>query len=528
MTRFTFSISFVLTLWLGLVQAQTPTFHADVAPIVYSECTQCHRSGEIGPMPFTTYDEVSAYSGFISFVTSTGYMPPWTPDHEYSTLRGERYLTEEEIAVLAAWHEAGAPEGNPADNPGLPDFPEGSQIGTPDLVIAMPEPYVHGGDMTDQYQVFVLETGVTEETEIRAIEVRPSNAAIAHHTLIGYTANPSVIAQAESMDAADPALGYESFGDYGVDVEDFLFGGWVPGAEPIEFPATIGKKMAANGRLLVQMHYGPTPVEEADLTEINLFFANEPIQREVQLDMMTPLNLTEPFFILPNTVKTFHGVYAVQQDVSLLSITPHCHLLGQSWEVYAVSQDLADTIPLISIPEWDFNWQGIFSFPSLKHIPAGYTVHAFCTYDNTADNPNNPNNPPQWMSWGDLTGDEMFVLFFQFVEYMQGDEDISLSTADANTELVYQTDNLFPAWPNPVRPGHEVNIGFHLHGPDEVQLELLDARGRLIDMWLPRQVLPAGHHQRTFVLGDLRSGMYFYRLTHADGSQRSHVIQVVE
>ena len=249
------------------------------------------------------------------------------------------------------------------------------------------------------------------------------------------------------MDAEDDAPGYESFGDYGVNVEDFLFGGWVPGTPPTDFPPTIGKTIGPDGRLLLQMHYGPTPVEESDVTEINLFFADEPIQREVDLALMTVNNLTEPFFIAPNQVETFHGIYNVTSDMSLLSITPHCHLLGQSWEVYAVSGDGNDTIPLISIPEWDFNWQGIFSYPSLKHIPAGYKVHGYCTYDNTSDNPNNPNDPPQWTSWGDLTGDEMFVMFLQFVDYMPGDENISLSVPDEDTRIVYAADNLFAAWP---------------------------------------------------------------------------------
>ena len=514
----------VITVGFG----QAPTFHADIAPIIYQNCTECHRAGEIGPMPFTTYEEVSEYSSFISYVTATKYMPPWTPDPAYSTLRGERFLTEAEIELLADWHEAGAPEGDPADNPGLPDFPEGSQIGEPDLTLTMEEAYVHSGDMLDQYQVFVLETGVSEETEIRAVEIRPGNSAIAHHTLIAYTESPNSIAEAEAMDAADPAPGYESFGDYGVNVEDFLFGGWVPGAEPTEFPATIGKKIGPDGRLLVQMHYGPTPVEESDLTEINLFFANEPIQREVELAMMTPQHLPEPFYIQPNEVKTFHGVMNIPQDVSILSVTPHCHLLGQSWEVFAVSPDENDTIPLISIPEWDFNWQGIFGFPSLLHVPGGYKMHAICTYDNTSDNPYNPNDPPQWMSWGDLTGDEMYVLFFQFVEYMEGDENITLSTADEDTRIVYQSDVLFPAWPNPAKAGQEVTVSWHLNDPVEMTLELLDVRGRVVDTWLPMQSFPRGHHQRSFVLDALQSGTYFYRLTTADGLVRSHTVQVVD
>jgi hypothetical protein len=520
---FALFLSAAATAW-----SQAPTFHADIAPIIYQNCTQCHRSGEIGPMPFTTYAEVSEYSAFISYVTSTGYMPPWTPDPAYSTLRGERFLTADEIQLLADWHEAGAPEGDPADNPGLPDFPEGSQVGDPDLVISMPEPYLHGGDMGEQYQVYVLETGVTEETEIRAVEIRPENGAIAHHALIAYTENPNSIAGAEALDAETPEAGYESFGDYGVPVEDYLFGGWAPGVEPTVFPATIGKKIGPNGRFLLQMHYGPTPVDESDLTEFNLFFAEVPVQREVELSMMTPVHLTEPFFIQPNEVKTFHGITTVPQDISLLSVMPHCHLLGQSWEVYAVSPDGSDTIPLISIPQWDFNWQGIYDFPTLKHIPAGYKMHAWCTYDNTAENPNNPNDPPQFTAWGDLTGDEMYVLFFQFVEYLPGDENITLSTADEDTRIVYSTDNLFPAWPNPARAGQAVTVSWFFNEHTNAALELLDVRGRVVDEWMPMQSFAAGHHQRSFTLGSLNAGTYFYRLTTEGGAVRSHVVQLVD
>tara|TARA_B100000963_G_scaffold48059_1_gene36338 strand:+ start:294 stop:1877 length:1584 start_codon:yes stop_codon:yes gene_type:complete len=508
--------------------SQAPTFYADVAPIIYQNCTECHRTGEIGPMPFTTYEEVSEYSSFISYVTSTKYMPPWTPDPEYSALRGERYLTEAEIQLLADWHEAGAPEGDPADSPGLPDFPAGSQVGVPDLVISMPSAYAHGGDMEEQYQVYVLETGVDDETEISAVEIRPANGAIAHHALIGYTESASSISQAEALDAETPEEGYESFGDYGVPVDDFLFGGWAPGVEPTVFPSTIGKKISPNGRFLLQMHYGPTPVEESDLTSFNLFFADVPLQREVELEMMTPANLSDLFFIQPNEIKTFHGTIDIEEDISLLSVMPHCHLLGKAWEVYAVSSDYIDTIPLISIPDWDFNWQGIYDFPSLKHIPAGYTIHAICTYDNTANNPDNPNDPPQLTEWGDLTGDEMYVLFFQFVEYMEGDENITLSTADEDTRIVYQSDVLFPAWPNPLPAGKEVTVGWHLHEPTEMRLELFDVRGRLVDIWLPMQSFPRGHHQQSFALEALHSGTYFYRLTTAGGLVRSHTIQVID
>ena len=84
----------------------------------------------------------------------------------------------------------------------------------------------------------------------------------------------------------------------------------------------------------------------------------------------------------------------------MISIIPHSHLLGKSWEVYATSSNDQDTIPLIHIPDWDFHWQGIFTYPSMVHIPGGYTIHAIADYDNTSNNPYNPNNPPQSMQFG--------------------------------------------------------------------------------------------------------------------------------
>ena len=103
------------------------------------------------------------------------------------------------------------------------------------------------------------------------------------------------------MDAADPNPGYESFGDYGVNVDQFLFGGWVPGTPPLEFPPTIGHVAQPGSHLLLQMHYGPSSVEQTDQTEINLFFAEDPIQREVETFIMDPTYLDGGWgsFIIP-------------------------------------------------------------------------------------------------------------------------------------------------------------------------------------------------------------------------------------
>lgn len=416
----------VLLTFSSVGQAQSVTFHADVAPIIYTHCTECHRVGEIGPMPLTTYDEVFVYGEFIEYVTATDYMPPWTPDDAYSHFVGERVLTDDEKATLSAWVAEGKPEGNPADNPGIPSFPDDSQIGTPDMVLPMAEPYTHGGDMTDQYQVFVLPADSDNDLAIRALEVRPGNRTVSHHAILGL----DVTGTAVNLDAQDPESGYESFGGFGFSAESNFFGAWVPGALTLEYPPGIGRVIPAGADLLLQMHYGPSPIEETDLTEVNVFFAEEPIEREVETGIMGPQHLDQFFFLPANQERTFHGTMDVAADLSLLSVAPHCHLIGVSWEVFATSPNNQDTIPLISIPSWDFNWQGFFTFPTLTKIPAGYTLHGIASYDNTSANPFNPNVPPQNVTFGEGTTDEMFFVFFDYVLYEDGDELISLAPSD--------------------------------------------------------------------------------------------------
>jgi hypothetical protein len=405
-------------------EAQTPTFHEDVASIIYDNCTSCHHTGALGPNNLVTYNDVSSYGGYIVSLVASGEMPPWIPDHEYTELRGERWLSEEDKQVLYDWVDSGMQEGDPTANPGVPEFPTGSVIGTPDIVLSMDAPFFVNDDYEDQYQIFLIPTGITETTYVKAVEVITGNSAIAHHAIIGYVENPAVIAEAQALDDATPEPGYPGFGGFGVSIDEG-FAGWTPGSPPTEFLETMGKVMQPGSYLLIQMHYGPSYSVQSDLTSINIFTTDVPIEREVQSTLMSPYNF-EPLFIIPaNQITTFHATINIPVTLSFLSITPHSHLLGKSWLVYATSPDNQDTIPLISIPEWDFDWQGRFTFSSPLIIPGGYVVHAIGEYDNTTNNPNNPFSPPQWATWGEGTTDEMFVVFLQYVLYQPGDESLT-------------------------------------------------------------------------------------------------------
>jgi len=292
--------------------------------------------------------------------------------------------------------------------------------------------------MTDQYQVFVLPADPDNAVSIRALEVRPGNRNVAHHAILGL----DISGTAANLDAQDPDPGYESFGGFGFSAESNFFGAWVPGALTLEYPPGIGRTVPAGSDLLLQMHYGPSPIEETDLTEINVFFSEEPIEREVETGIMGPQHLDEFFYLPANQMRTFHGTMEVSADVSLLSVAPHCHLIGVSWDVFATSPNNQDTIPLISIPSWDFNWQGFFTFPTLTKIPAGYMLHGIASYDNTSANPFNPNDPPQNVTFGEGTTDEMFFVFFDYVLYEEGDEHIALGPNDPSCQEDLNGDGL--------------------------------------------------------------------------------------
>ena len=209
------SIIFFIS-YLSFSQTNDITFTEDISPIIYNNCTSCHRPGESGPMSFTSYSEVASMAEMIKEVTQNNYMPPWPPDPNYTShsLLDERFLTEEEKTLISEWVSQGYPEGDPTLEAAIPLFPEGSAIGEPDYVFEMEEEYFIEGNNTDDYRVFVFPTGFTEDTYIRSIEFRPDNREAVHHAII-MADNTGVGA---SLDAESPdILGYESFGGFSLD-----------------------------------------------------------------------------------------------------------------------------------------------------------------------------------------------------------------------------------------------------------------------------------------------------------------------
>ncbi|MBX2875648.1 MAG: T9SS type A sorting domain-containing protein [Saprospiraceae bacterium] len=500
-------------LFLGFTIFGQVNFSEDIAPIIYENCTSCHRPGEIAPFSLTNYEQVAAWGATIRYVTEIQYMPPWKPDRTYSKFVGEKGLTEAEIQLIADWVDAGTPQGDPALAPPLPNFPSGSQLGTPDLVLEMAEDYFIEGNNQDDYRVFVLPTGLTEDREIAAIEFRPGNTRAVHHALIAYDTN----GEAAAMDALSPEYGYESFGDFGVPIQG-TFTGYTPGIQSLFFPVGIGKTLPAGADLIIQVHYAPLATNETDRSSLNIFFKAEddPISREVQNMPITPLDLDGGFFsfsIPPNEIKTFHGTKEIEEDISFISVYPHSHYLGKNWELFAVTPQ-SDTINIIRINEWDFNWQGSYTFDRMKKIPGGSIIHINASYDNTINNPFNPSNPPQTVAWGEGTTDEMYLVGTSYVRYREGDEDIVMGENQLTntTDILYDKSNWLQApYPNP--SNGEVSINFYLDKSQNISLKLLDIKGQIVENILEGSVFSSGEHAALFNVRKLPAGVYTIQLS---------------
>lgn len=494
------------------------TFSQDIAPIIFKNCTGCHRAGEIGPMPFTTYQEVANWADMIAHVTNTKYMPPWPPDANFQHFVNERVLTEDEIQLLADWASNGAPEGDPAQTPAPPVFPDGSQIGVPDLVVEMEQAHTIIGNNRDDYRVFVLPTNFTEDKEIASLEFRADNTRAVHHVLFGFDET----GRARQLDAASPGYGYYSFGDFGFNEAKFLSWGYVPGNTPLVFPEGIGSTLPAGADLLIQVHYAPLPTTEIDQSSVNIFFKDEddPIEREVIRSFTLPHNLPggwNSFRIPANQEISFKATDfylddaswpGVDYDVSLISVQPHSHYLGTSYKLYAVTPQ-NDTINIIHIPKWDFNWQGAYTLERMLKIPAGSRWYTEATYDNTTNNPFNPSNPPRTVRWGEGTEDEMLVVFYSFVPYQEGDENIVLGEGDVtnNYEINGGTNSvLYRLHPNPSRG--QLTIPFLLKEKETLTFELYNRSGQLVRTLQTADSWAAGGHRLGINISDLPDGNY--------------------
>jgi hypothetical protein len=426
---------------------ENPTFAEDIAPVIFKNCSPCHRTGEAGPFPLLTYQDVLKKAKTIKKVTQLHYMPPWPADASYTHFIGERVLKDDEIELIKKWIDNGCPAGDLSKLPQQPEFSKGSMLGKPDLVVKMREPFKIKGDNKDKFMVIKIPYEIPNDTFVRAIEFVPGNRKLLHHMnghIIEYDVKKKNIFEGPDMVNRDsfPTLdeSYKAIhllnddGSYPVLIPSVS--NYLPGIQPVVYPDGIGTwKLKKKGAFLMRdIHYGPSATDAEDQSYFNIFFTDRAPVRptmETQLGTLGISDIVPPLVIPADSIKTFVTKAVIQNDISLITINPHMHLLGKTFWAYAIKPD-GDTIRLIRIPKWDFRWQYCYTFPKMLKIPRGTTITVVGVYDNTTKNPNNPFFPPREISGKDgsmKTTDEMFQFIMTFVPYEKGDENINLESA---------------------------------------------------------------------------------------------------
>lgn len=388
-------------------QAGEVTFSEHVAPIVFAKCLPCHRSGEAAPFSLLEHAEVAKRARQIAVVTRSGYMPPWLPSDPPGTFVGERRLSEEEIATLERWAEAGAPEGDPARLPPAPKATDGWQLGEPDLVVHMPEPFVVPPEGLDAWRNFVLPIPVERTRFVAAVELRPGNRRVVHHAVMRVDRTAS----SRALDARDADAGFPGM-DMGLaESPDGQFLGWTPGKVPLRSADGMGWTLAPGMDLVVQLHMVPTGKPEPIQVSVGLHFTEVPPNKRSMVLRLRNDDIDIPAGASAHVVEdslTLAGAVAVTE------IYPHAHFLGKRVEAFAELPD-GSRQDLIRIEDWDFNWQDEYRYTTPVRLPSGTRVTMRYTFDNSAENPRNPQVPPSRVQFGNRSLDEMATLTLQLL-----------------------------------------------------------------------------------------------------------------
>jgi len=380
----------------GAIAANTsgtnpPTFSKDVAPILYKRCLECHRPGEAAPMSLRSYGEVRPWAKAIKTAVLSRTMPPWFADPKVNHFANDRRLSDDELATIVKWSDSGAPEGNAADMPKLPNYVDGWVIGQPDRVISTGTAFKIPAEGVIPYQYFKVDPGFTEDTWVQAAEVKPSQRSQVHHILVFVVEGGKRKMKGEGEQFQDMLIGY------------------APGVPSIVWDTNTAFLVKAGSQLMFQVHYTVNGKEAVDESVLGLKFRKDKPEFRAVTGSAVQFRLNIPPGE-PNYMTK--GTYEFKTDMTMVDMTPHMHLRGKAFK-YVLTYPDGHSEELLNVPHYDFNWQLSYILAEPRKIPAGSKLECTAWYDNSANNKYNP-DPTQTVHWGDQTFEEMMIGFFNY------------------------------------------------------------------------------------------------------------------
>ncbi len=413
---------FVLSFAACLGQAQTVTFNEHIAPIIYGNCSKCHHPGEVAPFSLLSYDDVRSHGQTIATVTQSHYMPPWKPEPGWVAYRDERRLTADQISLIQQWVAGGMPLGDPSKAPLPPQFTDGWQLGTPDLILEMSAAFSVPADGPDVYRNFVIPTNLTTDKWVRAIELKPTARTVVHHSLFF----SDTTGGARKLDGQDGQPGFPGFGSI-FTVGDPLsklnggLGGWVPGTTPNFLPDGVALPLPKGSDFLMQTHFHPNGLPQTEKTVVGLYFGPAPARPMTQLQVPAFFGIRANIDIpAGETDYKVRGSFILPVDVDAVGVSAHAHYLGKEAKLTA-TLPTGEVRILLWIRQWQFSWQDQYLFQNLVSLPQGTRLDGELTYDNSTGNYLNPNAPPKEVRWGENSTDEMGSLLLNVLPRQASD-----------------------------------------------------------------------------------------------------------
>lgn len=411
--------SFCLLMLLATARAADAaqvTFNNEIAPIIYENCSMCHRPGEAAPFSLLSYHDVVRKAKTIAKATGSGVMPPWKAEPASYAYRDERRLTAEQIALIKEWVTQGMPEGDPAEKTEPPTFASGWRLGEPDLVVEMPAAFHVPADGPDIYRNIPVPLGLKEDKWVTAIEMRPSARAVVHHVL--YFADGNGRIHERPQQGSEPGFSGMRVGG-GATVP---LGGWAVGAQPHFYPDGLALRLPKGSDLVVQYHFHPTGKPEAEKSLIGFYFAKKAPDRMMTRIQMPPHYSLFSGLDIPAGEKDFviRDTYTLPVAVDGVGVSAHAHYLATKLKMTATLPN-GDLKTLLLIKDWDFAWQDRYFFKDKVPLPAGTKLNAEIHWDNSASNPHNPSEPPVHVVWGEESKDEMGSISLIAVAHDQAD-----------------------------------------------------------------------------------------------------------
>ena len=423
-----------------------PTYHEHVRPIIEASCVGCHSEGQIaGYAPFTQVEDVQFAAEDIAFHVVTGIMPPWMPSRENLPLKNDRSLSDREIAIIAAWAEAGATLGDPQDYvSSATDGVSFVEIRA-DTTLQLAEPYTPDPEVLDDYRCFAFSMEFEASQFVTGYEFVPGVWEMAHHAIL-YLVDEELATEIEERDGADGRPGWSCYGSTGLSESGSIIATWTPGTFGIAFPSGTGYVVEPGEIIVLQVHYNLWTTRQPDQTRVHLQLESGDadlgelwtIPLNAPVEIPCPSGVSGPQCERENALDRIAELYGEElralpdrrlrrcrqsledyadntgenartycdypspffEPLVVYGVLGHMHELGRSFRM-ELNPDSDEPLLLLDIPRWDFHWQDRYQFVEPVEIKFGDTLRMSCHWDNSLS------EEPRYVVWGEGTADEM-------------------------------------------------------------------------------------------------------------------------